>query len=73
MPLVCPWRQGTTDRDVTTRLKFSQPERIRDEQDTAIEPRHLPYRPPYRHHLWFGDIRSRVKLEGRWIYSNQCC
>jgi hypothetical protein len=28
MPLVCPWRQGTTDRDVTTRLKFSQPERI---------------------------------------------
>lgn len=28
MPLVCPWRQGTTDRDVTPRLKFSQPERI---------------------------------------------
>src|SRR5262249_39233482 len=28
MPLVCPWRQGTTGRDVTTRLKFSQPERI---------------------------------------------
>ena len=28
MPLVCPWRQGTTDRDATTRLKFSQPERI---------------------------------------------
>jgi hypothetical protein len=29
MPLVCPWQQGTADRDVTTRLKFSQPERIR--------------------------------------------
>ena len=28
MPLVCPWRQGTADGDVTTRLKFSQPERI---------------------------------------------
>jgi threonine dehydrogenase-like Zn-dependent dehydrogenase len=28
MPLVCPWRQDTADRDVTTRLKFSQPERI---------------------------------------------
>ena len=41
----------------------------RDEQDTAIEPRHLPYRPQYRHHLWFVDIRYLVKLEGRWIYS----
>src|SRR5678815_5700287 len=28
MPLVCPWRQGTADRGVTTRLKFSQPEWI---------------------------------------------
>jgi transposase InsO family protein len=41
----------------------------RDEQDTAIEPRHMPYRPQYRHHLWFVDIRYLVKLEGRWIYS----
>jgi transposase InsO family protein len=41
----------------------------RDEQDAAIEPRHLPYRPQYRHHLWFVDIRYLVKLEGRWIYS----
>jgi hypothetical protein len=28
VPLVCPWRQGTAAGDVTTRLKFSQPERI---------------------------------------------
>jgi transposase InsO family protein len=41
----------------------------RDEQDAVIESRHLPYRPQYRHHLWFVDIRYLVKLEGRWIYS----
>ena len=29
----------------------------RDEPEAALEPRHLPYRPHYRHHLWFGDIR----------------
>lgn len=38
MPLVCPWRQGTTDRDVTTRLKFSQPERILGELVDGKEP-----------------------------------
>ena len=42
----------------------------RDEQEeTPAEPRHLPYRPQYRHHLWFVDIRYLVKLEGQWIYS----
>ena len=41
----------------------------RDEQEAAIEPRHLPYRPHYRHHLWFVDIRYLVKIEGRWVYS----
>lgn len=41
----------------------------RDEQDTATEPRHLPYRPQYRHHLWFVDIRYLVKLDGHWVYS----
>ena len=41
----------------------------RDEQEALAEPRHLPYRPHYRHHLWFVDIRYLVKLEGRWIYS----
>jgi transposase InsO family protein len=41
----------------------------RDEQEAALEPQYLPYRPHYRHHLWFVDIRYLVKLEGRWIYS----
>jgi transposase InsO family protein len=41
----------------------------RDEQEAALEPRHLPYRPHYRHHLWFVDIRYLVKIEGRWVYS----
>ena len=41
----------------------------RDEQEAALEPKYLPYRPHYRHHLWFVDIRYLVKLEGRWIYS----
>src|SRR5215510_3991055 len=41
----------------------------RDEQEAALEPKHLPYRPHYRHHLWFVDIRYLVKLEGRWGYS----
>ena len=41
----------------------------RDEHEAETEPRHLPYRPHYRHHLWFVDIRYLVKLEGRWVYS----
>jgi transposase InsO family protein len=41
----------------------------RDEQEAVLEPRHVPYRPQYRHHLWFVDIRYLVKLEGRWVYS----
>jgi transposase InsO family protein len=41
----------------------------RDEQEAATEPRHLPYRPQYRHHLWFVDMRYLVKLEGHWVYS----
>jgi len=41
----------------------------RDEQEAALEPRHLPYRPPYRHHLWCVAIRYLVKIEGRWVYS----
>lgn len=40
-----------------------------EQEDTPAEPRHLPYRPPYRHHLWFIDMRYLVKLEGRWVYS----
>jgi len=40
-----------------------------DEHEITTEPRHLPSRPHYRHHLWFVDIRYLVKLEGRWVYS----
>ena len=41
----------------------------RDAQAAATEPRHLPYRPHYRHHLWFVDMRYLVKIDGRWVYS----
>jgi hypothetical protein len=41
----------------------------RAEEAAVSEPRHLPYRPQYRHHLWFVDIRYLVKLDGHWIYS----
>lgn len=33
------------------------------------EPAELPYKPLYRHHYWFIDIRYLVKLDGKWIYS----
>lgn len=32
-------------------------------------PKHLPYRPQYRHHLWFLDLRYLVRLDGQWVYS----
>ena len=41
----------------------------RKEPEPATEPRPLPYRPHYRHHLWFVDIRYLVKLDGHWVYS----
>jgi len=31
--------------------------------------KHLPYRPVYRHQMWFIDVRYLVKLDGRWVYS----
>ncbi len=41
----------------------------RDAQEPEGEPKHLPYRPHYRHHFWYVDIRYLVKLDGHWIYS----
>ena len=41
----------------------------RDEQTEAVSFKHLPYRPAYRHHLWYTDIRYLVQLEGSWVYS----
>jgi Integrase core domain/Homeodomain-like domain len=41
----------------------------REEAEASTPPKHLPYRPSYRHHMWFVDIRYLVKLEGHWVYS----
>ena len=41
----------------------------RDEHPEAGSFKHLPYRPAYRHHLWFTDIRYLVQLDGSWVYS----
>ena len=41
----------------------------RDDHPDAVSFKHLPYRPAYRHHLWFTDIRSLVQLDGSWVYS----
>lgn len=40
-----------------------------DEKEPDTIPRHLPYRPVYRHQMWFIDIRYLVRLEGDWVYS----
>jgi transposase InsO family protein len=37
------------------------------EPDTTLK--HLPYRPLYRHHMWFIDIRYLVQLDDGWVYS----
>jgi transposase InsO family protein len=39
-----------------------------DKRDDSM-PKHLPYRPHYRHHMWFVDIRYLVQLGGSWVYS----
>ena len=44
-------------------------ESARDEQLGEVGFKHLPYRPEYRHHLWFTDIRYLVQLDGSWVYS----
>jgi putative transposase len=41
----------------------------RDDHPDAVSFKHLPYRPAYRHHLWFTDIRYLVQLDGSWVYS----
>ena len=41
----------------------------RDEQPDHVSLKHLPYRPAYRHPLWFTDIRYLVQLDGSWVYS----
>jgi transposase InsO family protein len=39
------------------------------EAEATGVPKYLPYRPQYRHHLWFIDLRYLVQLEGGWVYS----
>jgi putative transposase len=41
----------------------------RNDQPDHVSLKHLPYRPAYRHHLWFTDIRYLVQLDGSWVYS----
>ncbi len=41
----------------------------RDDQPEPVSFKHLPYRPQYRHHMWFTDIRYLVQLDGSWVYS----
>jgi transposase InsO family protein len=40
-----------------------------DKAEEEEEAKSLPYRPQYRHHLWFADIRYLVELDGNWVYS----
>ena len=44
------------------------PVRVR-QAEPATTFKHLPYRPRYRHHMWFVDIRYLVKLADGWVYS----
>jgi transposase InsO family protein len=41
----------------------------RKDQPAEVSLNHLPYRPEYRHHMWFTDLRYLVQLEGSWVYS----
>jgi putative transposase len=43
--------------------------RTHDDHPAETSFKHLPYRPAYRHHMWFTDIRYLVQLEGSWVYS----
>lgn len=40
-----------------------------DDKPDESSAKHLPYRPQYRHHMWFVDIRYLVQLGGSWVYS----
>lgn len=41
----------------------------RDEEEPDTTPKHLLYRPRYRHQMWCIDIRHLVKLDESWVYS----
>ena len=41
----------------------------KDQIEPDTTPKYLPYRPDYRHHIWYLDIRYLVKIDGQWVYS----
>ena len=43
--------------------------RARDEDEPDTPPQHLPYRPLYRHHMWFIAMRYLVQLDDGWLDS----
>lgn len=40
-----------------------------EEEEEDNQPKRMPFRPQYRHHIWFIDIRYLVQLDGQWAYS----
>lgn len=40
-----------------------------EDEHIDTDPKEMPYRPLYRHHIWFIDLRYLVKLDGSWLYS----
>ncbi len=41
----------------------------RKEAEADTTPKYLPYRPQYRHHIWYVDLRYLVKIDDDWVYS----
>jgi putative transposase len=41
----------------------------KDDIEPDTTPKYLPYRPEYRHHMWFVDLRYLVELDNHWTYS----
>ena len=42
---------------------------LRGRTEDEEEIKKMPFRPKYRHHYWFIDIRYLVKINGKWTYS----
>ena len=41
----------------------------KDEIEPDTSPKYLIYRPEYRHHIWYLDIRYLVRIDDQWVYS----
>ena len=41
----------------------------KDEVEQDGIPKYLPYRPEFRHHIWYLDLRYLVRIDGEWVYS----